>query len=95
MKHKLLYTDRCPRRRTQNSGEHFVAWRLANLGPDFDCVKKKNSHSVSNSRRVFFERIMSYTIFDLKFPKYGLLIHEESSLTKAVENSPNLKINNY
>jgi hypothetical protein len=42
---------------------------------------------------MFFERIMSYTIIVLKFPKAGLLIHEENSLTKAVEESPNLKIN--
>jgi len=51
--------------------------------------------SVSNSRRMFFERIMSYTIIGLKFPKAGLLIHEESSLIKAVEESPKLKINTY
>jgi hypothetical protein len=94
MNRKLLYTDRCPRRRPQTSGEYFVARRLATLGPDFDCVKRKDRQSISNSRRIFFERMISYMIISLKFPKSGLLIHEESSLTKAVEESPNLKIDN-
>jgi len=91
---KSLYTDRLPRRRPQTSGEHFVARSLATLGPDFDCVKRKDRQSIYNSRRIFFEIIISYTIISLKFPKSGLLIHEESSLTKAVEESPNVKIYN-
>ena len=62
--------------------------------PDFDCVKRKDRESISNSRRIFFERIMRNTIIGLKFPKSGILIPEENSLTKAVEESSNLKMEN-
>ena len=83
-----------PAKKTSKSKRALYSAKFGDPRSRFRLYEEQNRQSVSNSKCIFFERIMRYMIIGLIFRKSGLLIHEESSLTKAVEESPNLKIDN-